>query len=77
MIKTTCLVVFKLTQSWFIYVKLEQADAEINIASRPGSIDRSLGSINRKSGQMRFLQNSNSALVHLKCLGFCVFALGI
>ena len=54
MIKTRCLVVFRLAQSWFIYVKLEQVDAEINIASRPSSIDRSLGSINRKSGQMRF-----------------------
>ena len=77
MIKTICLVVFRLAQSWFIYVKLEQADAEIIIASRPGSIDRSLGSINRNSGRMRFLQNSNLALVHLKRLGFCVFALGI
>ena len=77
MIKVRCLVVFRLAQSWFIYVKLEQVDAEIYIAFRPGSIDRSLGSINRKSGQMRFLQNSNSALVHLKRLGFCVFALGI
>ena len=63
MIKTRCLVVFKLAQSWFIYVKLEQADAEIIYASRPGSIDWSLGSINRKLGQMCFLQNSNLALV--------------
>ena len=30
---------FRLAQSWFIYVKLEQADVEINYASRPGSID--------------------------------------
>ena len=45
---------FRLAQNWFIYVKLEQVDAEINIASRPGSIDRSLGSINRKLGQMCF-----------------------
>ena len=57
---------FRLAQSWFIYVKLEQADVEINYASRPGSIDWSLGSINQKSGQMRFLQNSNSALVCFK-----------
>ena len=68
---------FRLAQSWFIYVKLEQANAEIIYASRLGLIDRSLGSINQKSGQMRFLQNSNSALVYLKCLGFCIFALGI
>ena len=66
MIKTRCLVMFKLAQSWFIYVKLEQADAEIIYASQPGSIDRSLGSISRKSSQMRFLQNSNLALVCLK-----------
>ena len=70
MIKTRCLVMFRLAQSWFIYVKLEQVDAEINIASWTSSIDRSLGSINRKSGQMRFLQNSNSTLVCLKRLGF-------
>ena len=70
MIKTRCLIVFRLAQNWFIYVKLEQVDAEINITSRPGSIDRNLGSINRnlgsinrKSGQMRFLQYSNLALV--------------
>ena len=54
MIKTRCLVVFRLAQSWFIYVKLEQVDAKINIASRPDSIDRSLDSINRKSSQMHF-----------------------
>ena len=70
MIKTRYLVVFRLAQSWFIYVKLEQADAEIIYASRLGSIDRNLGSINRKSGQRRFLRNSNSALVCLKRLGF-------
>ena len=63
MIKTRCLVVFRRAQSWFIYVKLEQADVEIIYASQPGSIDQSLGSIKRKSGQMRFLQNSNSTLV--------------
>ena len=63
MIKTRILVVFRLAQSWFIYVKLEQADAEIIIASRPGSIDQSLDLINLKLGQMCFLQNSNLALV--------------
>ena len=46
MIKTRRLVVFRLAQSWFIYVKLEQPDAEIISASRPGSIDQNLGSIN-------------------------------
>ena len=46
-------------------------------ASRPGSIDRSLGSINRKSGPRRFLQNSNLALVCFKTFRVFYFALGI
>ena len=54
MIKTCCLVLFRLAQSCIIYVKLEQDDAGINSASRPSSINRNLGSINRKSGQMHF-----------------------
>ena len=54
MIKTGCLVLFKLAQSCIVYVKLEQDDAGINSATWPGSIDRSLGSINQKSGQKRF-----------------------
>ena len=54
MIKTIYLVVFRLAQSLFIYVKLELADAEFTYASRPNSIDQSLGLINRKSGQRRF-----------------------
>ena len=77
MIKTRCLVVFRLAQSWFIYVKLDLSYCRIKSAIRPGSINRSLGSINRNSGKMCFLQNSNSALVYLKRLGFYVFALGI
>ena len=51
MIKTSFLY---FAQSCIIYVKLEKDDVEINIASQPSSIDPSLGSINRKSGQMRF-----------------------
>ena len=39
MIKTRCLVVFRLAQICIIYVKLEQDYVEINIASRPGLID--------------------------------------
>ena len=54
MIKTSYLVLFRLAQSCIIYVKLEQANAGINSASQPDSIDRSLGSINRTSGKMRF-----------------------
>ena len=65
---------FRLAQSWFIYVKLEQADAEINYASRPGSIDRSLGSINQKSGKMHFsaeFQLSPSSFKMFTVLCFC------
>ena len=54
MIKTSCLVLFRLAQSCIIYVKLEQDDAGINSASWPGSIDRNLGSINQKSSQNAF-----------------------
>ena len=54
MIKTSCLVLFRLAQSCIIHVKLEEDDAEINIASQRGLIDQSLGSINQKSGQMHF-----------------------
>ena len=41
MIKTSCLVLFRLVQSCIIYVKLEEDDMEINIASRLSSIDQS------------------------------------
>ena len=67
MIKTSCLVLFRLAQNCIIYVKLEGDDAEINIASRPGSIDRNLGSIDRNLGSIKpkfFLQNSNFVLAH-------------
>ena len=74
MIKTICLVVFRLAQSWFVYVKLEYVVAGFINTTWLGSIDRSLGSINRKLDQMHFLQNSNLALVCLKRLGFCIFA---
>ena len=71
MIKTRCLVVFRLAQSWFIYVKLEQVDTEINIASRPSLIDRNLGSINRKLGQRYFsVEFQLSPSFVLKRLGF-------
>ena len=41
MIKTSCLVLFRLAQSCIIYVKLEEDDIEINIASQLSSIDQS------------------------------------
>ena len=72
MIKTSCLVLFRLAQSCIIYVKLEQDDVGINIASQPGSIDQSLGSINRKSGQMSFSTEFQLSPSSLKRLGFYV-----
>ena len=77
MIKTRCLVMFRLAQSCIIYVKLEQDDVEINIASQLGSIDRSLGSINRKSGQMRFSSEFQLSPSSLKRFRVLCFALGI
>ena len=77
MIKTSCLVLFRLAQSCIIYVKLEEDDAEINIASRPSLIDRSLGSINRKLGRMCFSVEFQLSHSSLKRLGFYVFTLGI
>ena len=74
MIKTRYLVVFKLAQSCIIYVKLEQDDAKINIASRPISIDLSLGSINRKSGQMHFSVEFQLSPSSLKCFRVLCFA---
>ena len=71
--QTRCLVVFRLAQSWFIYVQLDLSWCRFNKAFQPESIDRSLGLINRNSGRMRFLQNSNSDLVCLKQLGFFLF----
>ena len=77
MIKTRCVVMFRLAQSYIIYVNLEQDDAKINIASRPGSIDRSLGLINRKSGQMCFSSEFQLSPSSLKCFMVLCFALGI
>ena len=54
MIKTMYLVLFKFAQSRFNIVKLESSDCRSIGASRPGSIDRRLDSIDRKSAQMRF-----------------------
>ena len=56
------------------YVKLESSGCRSISDFRPGSIDQRTGSIDRISGRMFFLQNSNSALPHLKCLEFYVFA---
>ena len=54
MIKTGCLVLFRLAQSCVFYVKLESSGCRSISAFRPGLIDRSLGSIDRKSSRMRF-----------------------
>ena len=74
MIKTRCLVVFRLAQSCVIYVKLDLSWYRIKSAIRPGSIDQSLGSINRNSGRMRFstkFQLSPSSFKTFRVLYFC------
>ena len=43
MIKTGCLVLFRLAQSCAFYVKLESSCCRIKCAFQPGSIDRNLG----------------------------------
>ena len=53
-----------------LYVKLESSGYRSISDFRPSSIDRI-------SGRMFFLQNSNSALAHLKRLEFYVFSPGI
>ena len=60
-----------------LYVKLESSGCRSISDFWPGSIDWRTGSIDRISGRMFLLQNSNSALAHLKLLGFYVFASGI
>ena len=74
MIKTRCLVEFRLTQSWVIYEKLYSSWCRFVKAIRPGSIDRNLGSINRKLGRMRFsadFQLSPSSFKTFRVLCFC------
>ena len=57
MIKTMYLSCFRIAQNWFFVVKLDQTIAGIKKLFQPISIDRSLGSINRKSGLTFFKQN--------------------
>ena len=77
MIKTGCLVLFRLVQSCVFYVKLDSSWCRIDSAFRPGLIDRNLGSINQKSGRMHFSAEFQHSPSSLKRLGFYVFALGI
>ena len=77
MIKTGCLVLFRLAQSCVFYVKLDSSLCRIDSAFRLGSIDQSLGLINRKSGKMHFSTEFQLSLSSLKCLGFYVFVLSI
>ena len=51
------LVLFRLAQSMWLYVKLESSSCGIYYVNLPGSIDQELGSINQKSCRLFFLQN--------------------
>ena len=74
MIKTSCLVLLRLAQSCVFYVKLDSSRCRFIRAIRPGSIDRSLGSINQNLGRMYFsteFQLSPSSFKTFKVLCFC------
>ena len=77
MIKTGCLVLFRLTQSCAFYVKLESSCCRIKCAFRPGSIDRSLDWIDRISGIMFFLQIFPTRPWPIKTCRVLCFALSI
>ena len=51
------LVLFRLAQSMWLYVKLESSSCRIYYVNLPGSIDRELDSIDRKLCRLFFLQN--------------------
>ena len=51
------LVLFRLAQSMWLYVKLESSSYRIYYVNLPGSIHRELYSIDRKSCKLFFLQN--------------------
>ena len=49
------LYLFRLAQSMWLYVKLESSSCRIYFVNLPGSIDRELDLINRKSCRLFFL----------------------
>ena len=51
------LVLFRFAQSMWLYVKLESSSCRIYYVNLPGSIDRELDMIDRKSCKLFFLQN--------------------
>ena len=51
------LVLFRLAQSIWLYVKFESSSCRIYYVNLPGSIDRELDMIDRKSCRLFFLQN--------------------
>ena len=66
MIKTMCLVVFRLAQSWFVYVKLEEVVTGFKKALQPISIDQSLGLINQNLGLIVFSAEFQLSLILIK-----------
>ena len=69
-VQNKCLSCFRLAQSVCVNVKLESNGCRSIGDFQLGLIDRRTGLIDRISGRMFFLQNSNSVLAHLKHLGF-------
>ena len=77
MIKTGCLALFRLAQSCAFYVKLESSCCRIKCAFQPGSIDRSLDSIDRISGRIFFLLTFPTQPQLIKMCRVLCFALSI
>ena len=70
------LVLFRLPQSMCFYVNLESSYCRIYFVNLPGSIDRELDSIDRKSCRLFFCRISNLTQARLMCRVLC-FVLSI
>ena len=70
------LVLFRLAQNMWLYVKLELRSCRIYCVNLSGSIDRELDSIDHKSCRLFFCRISNLTQARLTCRVLC-FALGV
>ena len=70
------LVLFRLAQSMWLYVKLESSSCRIYCVNLLGSINRELDSIDWKLCRLFFCRISNSAQARLTCRVLC-FVLSI
>ena len=77
MIKTMCLVCFRFAQCWFIVVKLDYVITGMKKQFQHFSIDRNLGSINRKSSLNIFSAKFQLNPILFKMFWIFQFALSI